>query len=126
MVESTRPLQYPFHETEATEDTSMSFVEVTVGTIPTLVCNVPPGGVTIQNTGLEKAFLGGPTVSATSEPLIAGAKAIISGDWLADLLLLGGGNLYAVTLTATTTLMVKSIVPMPRPPFPHPRDIRNK
>jgi hypothetical protein len=99
----------------------MSFVEVTVGTLPTLVCNVPPGGVTVQNTGLEQAFLGGPTVSETSESLPAGARATISGDWLADLLLLGGGNLYAVTATATTTLMVRNLTPMPRPPFPHPR-----
>jgi hypothetical protein len=96
----------------------MSMVQVTVGTVATLVCNVPPGGVTVQNTGLEKCFLGGSTVSATSDPLAAGATTAISGVWLDDLLLLGGGNLYAITATATTTLLVQNATPMPRPPWP--------
>lgn len=104
----------------------MGFIEVTVGTVPTLVCNVPPGGVTVQNTGLEQAFLGGPTVSETSEALNAGASTAISGDWLADLLLLGGGNLYAVTVTATTTLMISNIAPTPRPAWPHPGPHRGR
>jgi hypothetical protein len=98
----------------------LSFIEVTVGTVPTRVCSVPPGGVTVQNTGLEQVFLGGPAVSAFSEPLSAGASTTISGNWLVDVLLLAGSELYAITATATTTLMVQNATPMPRPRWPHP------
>jgi len=104
----------------------VSILEVTVGTTPILVCSVPPGGVTIQNTGLEKVFLGGPAVSEFSEPLAAGASTVITGNWLVDVLLLAGSELYAITATATTTLMVQNATPTPRPPWPHPRPHRGR
>jgi hypothetical protein len=109
-------------ETQTTREgtPAMSTVEVTVGAAPTLVCDIPKGGVTVQNTGLEEAFLGGAAVSATSGlALAASATTTIAGSAL-ELALLGGKNLYAIAQTATTTLTVSTITPTPVTPTPEP------